>query len=71
MKVRTDEKLQRHMEALSTYKASLERRIEREMKKRMPCSLILQQLKRRKLFAKDGMATLHMQIEAANAKTAA
>jgi len=68
---RTDEKLLRYMAALSTYKASLERQIEREMKKRMPCTLILQQLKRRRLSAKDGMAVLHRKIEAVNAKTAA
>jgi len=66
----TDEKLHRYRAALSTYKSSLEHKIEEEMKKLMPCTLTLQQLKKQRLHAKDGMAALCRKIESSNTKTA-
>ena len=59
MKASIERKLPQHLSALSVYKTSLERRIAEEMKKRLPCTLTLQRLKKQRLDTKDRMAELH------------
>ena len=60
-------KLPRHMSALSVHKEFLERRITQEMKKRIPCALTLQRLKRLRLATKDRMEEVRRRMNSATA----